>query len=139
MSKRKFYAVKKGYKCGIYSTPMLNAFGCAMTHNPLPPGCTCGEPDDRFGDERGGVGIVRKEEGAGLYKLKGITTEIKEEKIVEKEEKEVIKESELLCVSSGSCGENVSYKLTIDSTLTITGQGPMCDYDYTNKSPFKEM
>lgn len=64
---------------------------------------------------------------------------VKEEKIVEKEEKGVIKESELLCVSSGSCGENVSYKLTIDSTLTITGQGPMCDYDYTNKSPFKEM
>ena len=85
------------------------------------------------------VGIVRKEEGTGLYKLKGITTEIKEEKIVEKEEKEVIKESELLCVSSGSCGENVSYKLTIDSTLKISGQGPMCDYDYTNKSPFKEM
>lgn len=85
------------------------------------------------------VGIVRKEEGAGLYKLKGITTEIKEEKIVEKEEKEVTKESELLCVSSGSCGENVSYKLTIDSTLKIFGQGPMCDYDYTNKSPFKEM
>lgn len=64
---------------------------------------------------------------------------VKEDKIVEKEEKEVIKESELLCVSSGSCGENVSYKLTIDSTLTISGQGPMCDYDYTNKSPFKDM
>lgn len=64
---------------------------------------------------------------------------VKKEKIVEKEEKEVIKESELFCVSSGSCGENVSYKLTIDSTLKISGQGPMCDYDYTNKSPFKEM
>lgn len=55
-----------GYKCGIYSTPMLNAFGCAMTHNPLPPGCTCGEPDDRFGDERGGIGIVRKEKNNAL-------------------------------------------------------------------------
>ena len=55
-----------GYKCGIYSTPMLNAFGCAMTHNPLPPGCTCGEPDDRFGDERGGIGIIRKEKNNAL-------------------------------------------------------------------------
>jgi len=55
-----------GYKCGIYSTPMLNAFGCAMTRSPLPPGCTCGEPDDRFGDERGGIGVIRKEKNNAL-------------------------------------------------------------------------
>ncbi len=55
-----------GFKCGIYSTPMLNAFGCAMTHVPLPPGCTRGEPDPRFADERGGIGTVRCERNCAL-------------------------------------------------------------------------
>lgn len=50
-----------GFKCGIYSTPMLNAFGCSMERKPLPPGCTQGAPDDRFADERGGIGVIRKE------------------------------------------------------------------------------
>ena len=53
---------KKGYKCGIYSSPMLYSFGCNMNHKPLPPGCTQGEPDDRFSDLRGGIGVIRKEE-----------------------------------------------------------------------------
>lgn len=55
-----------GYKCGIYSTPMLNAYGCSMDHVPLPPGCTCGEPDDLFSDERGGIGLIRKEKNNAL-------------------------------------------------------------------------
>ena len=55
-----------GFKCGIYSTPMLNAFGCSMEHRPLPPGCTQGEPDDRFADERGGIGLIRKEKNNAL-------------------------------------------------------------------------
>lgn len=50
-----------GFKCGIYSTPMLNAFGCDINYVPLPPGCTQGEPDDRFSDTRGGIGVIRKE------------------------------------------------------------------------------
>ena len=55
-----------GYKCGIYSTPMLNAFGCSIKRVPLPPGCTQGEPDDRFADERGGIGLIRKEKNNAL-------------------------------------------------------------------------
>ena len=55
-----------GFKCGIYSTPMLNAFGCSINHVPLPPGCTQGEPDDRFADERGGIGVIRKEKNNAL-------------------------------------------------------------------------
>lgn len=55
-----------GFKCGIYSTPMLHAFGCAMDYVPLPPGCTQGEPDDRFADERGGIGLIRKEKNNAL-------------------------------------------------------------------------
>ncbi|MBR6729039.1 MAG: putative Ig domain-containing protein [Clostridia bacterium] len=55
-----------GYKCGIYSTPMLHAFGCSIKAVPLPPGCTCGEPDDRFADERGGIGVIRKEKNNAL-------------------------------------------------------------------------
>lgn len=51
----------KGLKAGIYSTPMLVAFGCSMQHDPLPPGCTQGEPDDMFGWERSGIGKIRKE------------------------------------------------------------------------------
>ena len=57
---------QKGFKCGIYSTPMLNAFGCSMEEVPLPPGCTQGEPDDMFADERGGVGVIRKEKNNAL-------------------------------------------------------------------------
>lgn len=57
---------EKGYKCGIYSTPMLNAFGCSMEEVPLPPGCTQGEPDDMFADERGGIGLIRKEKNNAL-------------------------------------------------------------------------
>ena len=56
----------KGLKCGIYSTPMLNAFGCSMQRKPLPPGCTQGAPDDRFADERGGIGVIRKEKNNAL-------------------------------------------------------------------------
>ena len=55
-----------GLKCGIYSTPMLNAFGCSMDHPLVPPGCTCGEPDDRFADERGGIGKIRKEKNNAI-------------------------------------------------------------------------
>jgi len=55
-----------GFHCGIYSTPMLNAFGCNINYRPLPPGCTQGEPDDRFADERGGIGIIRKEKNNAL-------------------------------------------------------------------------
>ena len=57
---------EKGFKCGIYSTPMLNAFGCSMEEVPLPPGCTQGEPDDMFADERGGIGLIRKEKNNAL-------------------------------------------------------------------------
>ena len=37
-----------------------------MSHVPLPPGCTQGEPDDRFADERGGIGVIRKEKNNAL-------------------------------------------------------------------------
>lgn len=57
---------EKGFLCGIYSTPMLHAFGCSMAYVPLPPGCTQGEPDDRFADERGGIGVIRKERNNAL-------------------------------------------------------------------------
>ena len=50
-----------GLKAGIYSTPMLVAFGCSMNREVLPHGCTLGEPDDMFGWERGGIGKIRKE------------------------------------------------------------------------------
>lgn len=57
---------KKGFKCGIYSTPMLHAFGCSMQRKPLPLGCTQGEPDEMFADERGGIGKIRKEKNNAL-------------------------------------------------------------------------
>jgi len=56
----------QGFKCGIYSTPMLHAFGCSMNNPLLPPGCTQGEPDPRFADERGGIGVIRKERNNAL-------------------------------------------------------------------------
>lgn len=57
---------KEGLKCGIYSTPMLNAFGVATDYVPQPLGCTQGEPDDRFADEHGGIGKIRKEKNNAL-------------------------------------------------------------------------
>jgi len=56
----------RGYRCGIYSTPMLHAFGTSMSYRPLPLGCTQGEPDDRFGEEHGGIGVIRKEKNNAL-------------------------------------------------------------------------
>ena len=55
-----------GYRCGIYSTPMLYAFGTSMKYRPLPLGCTQGEADDRFGDEHMGIGKIRKEKNNAL-------------------------------------------------------------------------
>ena len=49
-----------GLKSGIYSTPMLTAWGCPA-ELPSIPGCTVGEPDLRFADINGGIGIVHKE------------------------------------------------------------------------------
>ena len=57
---------EKGIKCGIYSTPMLTAFGCSVDRIPHPLGCTQGEPDDKFSEERGGVGKIRKERNNAL-------------------------------------------------------------------------
>jgi alpha-galactosidase len=46
-----------GLKCGIYSTPMLKAWGCPIMY-PSIPGCTVGEPDKRFTDMNGGIGVT---------------------------------------------------------------------------------
>ena len=37
---------------------------------------------------------------------------------------------------SGSCGENVTWTLTADGTLTISGMGAMTDYTYDSRSPW---
>ena len=50
-----------GFKCGIYSTPMLTAWGCPKEFESI-PGCTVGEPDHRFTSRNGGIGVIRKEE-----------------------------------------------------------------------------
>jgi len=51
-----------GLKCGIYSTPMLTAWGCPKEFASI-PGCTQGEADIRFcKDINGGIGTVHKEE-----------------------------------------------------------------------------
>jgi alpha-galactosidase len=49
-----------GLKCGIYSTPMLTAWGCPNEYESI-PGCTVGEPDIRFPDTTGGKGTAAKE------------------------------------------------------------------------------
>ena len=41
-------------------------------------------------------------------------------------------------LAEGSCGENVSYTITSDGVLTISGMGAMTDYDYDdNQTPFR--
>ena len=49
-----------GLKCGIYSTPMLKAWGSPIMY-PSIPGCTVGAPDKRFTDMNDGIGVIRKE------------------------------------------------------------------------------
>lgn len=50
-----------GLKCGIYSTPMLTAYGCPEFLESI-PGCTVGEKDERFPDvPNGGIGKERRE------------------------------------------------------------------------------
>ncbi len=54
-----------GLKCGIYSTPMLTAWGCPDNMESI-PGCTQGEADCRFTDLNGGIGVIRKERNNAL-------------------------------------------------------------------------
>ena len=54
-----------GFKAGIYSTPMLTAWGCPKEFESI-PGCTTGEPDIRFTSENGGIGTIHKEKGNAL-------------------------------------------------------------------------
>lgn len=54
------YIHSLGFKCGIYSTPMLTAWGCPKEMESI-PGCTRGEPDDRFAMTNGGIGKERLE------------------------------------------------------------------------------
>ncbi len=49
-----------GLKCGIYSTPMLTAWGCPKEFKSI-PGCTQGERDIMFADTNTGIGKIRKE------------------------------------------------------------------------------
>ena len=68
MPNEKFSNMKKmcdtihsyGLKCGIYSTPMLTAWGCPAEFEFI-PGCTQGEPDELYADTNGGIGKIRKE------------------------------------------------------------------------------
>lgn len=50
-----------GLHAGIYSTPMLTAWGCPE-ELPSIPGCTRGEPDELFADVNGGIGRERCEQ-----------------------------------------------------------------------------
>lgn len=50
-----------GLKCGIYSTPMLTAWGCPEEYKSI-PGCTQSEPDIRYTQTNGGIGVIHKEE-----------------------------------------------------------------------------
>lgn len=49
-----------GLKAGIYSTPMLNAWGCPKEFKSI-PGCTTGEADELFAPVNTGIGKERKE------------------------------------------------------------------------------
>lgn len=49
-----------GLKCGIYSTPMLTAWGSPKEYEYV-PGCTQGEPEEIFSLTNTGIGKIRKE------------------------------------------------------------------------------
>ncbi len=54
------YIHQKGLKAGIYSTPMMQAWGCPPDMDFL-PGCTVGDADIRFPTTGTGIGTIRKE------------------------------------------------------------------------------
>ena len=54
-----------GLKCGIYSTPMLTAWGCPDELKSI-PGCTRGAPDHRFSLLNGGIGVEHCERNNAL-------------------------------------------------------------------------
>ena len=54
-----------GLKCGIYSTPMLTAWGCPDEYDSI-PGCTQGDADYRFSLFNGGIGTIHKERNNAL-------------------------------------------------------------------------
>ena len=54
-----------GLKCGTYSSPVLEGWGCPKELESI-PGCTCGEPDILFSDIKGGIGVIRKEKNNAL-------------------------------------------------------------------------
>ena len=39
-------------------------------------------------------------------------------------------------IDSGTCGEELTWELTDDGTLTISGTGPMTDYTNSQKAPW---
>ena len=49
-----------GLKAGIYSTPMLSAWGCPKEFKSI-PGCTQGEPDEIHSAVYCDIGVIRKE------------------------------------------------------------------------------
>lgn len=55
------YIHSLGLKVGIYSTPMLTAWGCPKEFDSI-PGCTIGEPDKFFTYYNGGIGKIHMEE-----------------------------------------------------------------------------
>ena len=50
-----------GFKAGIYSTPMLTAWGCPTEYASI-PGCTQGEPDILETEQMEGIGLIHKEQ-----------------------------------------------------------------------------
>lgn len=39
-------------------------------------------------------------------------------------------------VASGTCGENLTWTLDTDGTLTISGEGEMTDWNYLSNAPW---
>ena len=66
------------------------------------------------------------------------TEGVEEEVVVEHETKEdIVVSKEVSVIASGSCGKNVTWVLTSDGLLSISGTGAMSDYKYNN-APWDE-
>ena len=63
-------------------------------------------------------------------------TEETEEVLPEDEVVEDVAELAAGVVASGTCGENLTWVLTDDGTLTISGSGSMKNYPYSNSAPW---
>ena len=81
-------------------------------------------------------GSLRPEESETLPEMPGESDVPEVPEVLLERPEDTAEQMELTQTVSGTCGENLTWKLTTDGTLTISGTGAMTDYGYYYESPW---